>query len=201
MYKAKSCSENIAKLISVVFSAFFIALISFLCLSMYFNANWGVFLVSIVFSTIFPLVGMIFDLKYIKKSRDVEYSNSSDRGLLFLFCSGSYLLGVLFLILLFAPIWIIILMAAYCVNTFITFLINKRFKISVHAIGFVGPLTILWLALGNIMLFYFVFIIPIAWARRKLKKHTRLQIIAGVVFGIIATMIQAEIYLYLFALI
>jgi membrane-associated phospholipid phosphatase len=76
---------------------------------------------------------------------------------------------------------------AYFLVTLVCYAINLFWKISTHSAGVAGPVTALVYVFGLWFAPLFIFLIPVFWARIKLKAHTPLQLIAGIVVAILIT--------------
>jgi membrane-associated phospholipid phosphatase len=76
-------------------------------------------------------------------------------------------------------------------------LISIRWKISIHASGITGPVTVLTYSLGVVGLFLFGLTVPVGWARIRLGVHTLSQVVAGALLTIATTWLQLRIYLTL----
>jgi membrane-associated phospholipid phosphatase len=75
-------------------------------------------------------------------------------------------------------------------------IITLRWKISIHAAGIAGPTTGLIYGIGVWAAVFFTLLVPVGWARVRLKAHTPLQMLAGGLVTIAATWIQMRIYLF-----
>jgi membrane-associated phospholipid phosphatase len=67
----------------------------------------------------------------------------------------------------------------------------------VHASGVAGPVTALIYVLGVVALPLLFLIVPVGWARIRLKAHTLAQVAAGALLTAVATWIQMGVYLLL----
>jgi membrane-associated phospholipid phosphatase len=94
-----------------------------------------------------------------------------------------------------APAMVTALMLCYAGNTLVMMLITRRWKISIHASGIAGPTTALIASLGIWASIFFVLLVPVGWARIKLKAHTPTQLLAGALVTVPLTWIQLRIYL------
>jgi hypothetical protein len=74
-----------------------------------------------------------------------------------------------------------ILSFAYAVVTTTCFFINLFWKISTHSAGVAGPLTAVVLIFGLQFSPLFLLLVPVFWVRLKLRAHTPLQLIGGVI--------------------
>jgi membrane-associated phospholipid phosphatase len=103
----------------------------------------------------------------------------------------SYLAGFLALVTLRTPILVSGLMLAYLINTSVMFLITLVWKISVHAAGVTGPLSVLVFRLDPVSGLLYLLVIPVGLIRLRLGQHTILQVLTGAVLS--AALTWAEI--------
>ncbi|MDP3150122.1 MAG: hypothetical protein Q8N83_13450 [Ignavibacteria bacterium] len=83
----------------------------------------------------------------------------------------------------------------YIINTVAIILINKIWKISIHALGIAAPVALFafvgsWIVIPLLLLLFLV-----GWSRIYLKCHTFTQVIAGALFGLLSTYLQLHIFL------
>ncbi len=83
----------------------------------------------------------------------------------------------------------------YIANTAAIILINKIWKISIHALGIAAPFALFlyissWIAYPLLVLLFIV-----GWSRINLKCHTFAQVIAGALFGFLSTYVQLYLFL------
>lgn len=123
---------------------------------------------------------------------DIDIPERRDRNYPLLMVITSYLIGVLVLYTMNAPLITTILMFCYFSNTLIVFFINLYWKISIHAMGVAGPTTVLIYVFGPIGAIFALTIPVVMWSRVYLKRHTVFQVIMGTLLGFIAT--AAQIY-------
>ncbi len=188
--------EVLAEGISLLMNAPIFAFITFLPLLL--SRNTPSFLpiltTVLLFGTVGPLV-----LVYILSKRgiipDYYASERETRTIPFFGAALSYLLGALILSSLAAPVIITALMLCYGVNTFVMMLINLKWKISIHASGITGPATFLFYTFGMIAIPFFFLVLPVGWARLRLRAHTPAQILAGALLTIAITWFQLKTYL------
>jgi len=190
-------SERLASAISLVFNPAIIAAITFLIL-LYSEAEVQIALsllcACFVFGTLIPLA-MIYQLSKRGLISDVFVPVKEERVTPFVGAIVSYVVGSAVLFLMRAPTIVTALMLSYAGNTTIMMLITLRWKISVHASGIAGPATALIYALGVEATVFFGLLIPIAWARIRLRAHSPLQMLAGAIITIVATWAQLRFYL------
>lgn len=185
-----------AEVISYVFMPTTFALISFFLLT-YFTLEQtnrlAIALVSALFGAILPFL-YVFTLFRKRKVSDIDVPIREQRTAPYLVAVLIYLVGFLILIFIRASVPVFALMFCYATNTLVVTMINTRWKISAHAMGAAGPLTALTIAFGWKILPAFLLTIIVSWARVELKAHTRAQVTAGVVLGILLTAVQVEAF-------
>nr|MDO8133446.1 hypothetical protein [Candidatus Njordarchaeum guaymaensis] len=101
-----------------------------------------------------------------------------------------YSLGVV-LFGFFSAISLMVLSLAYVGVTTSIALISFFWKISVHSSGIAGPVTALTYVFGWTAALMYLWLLPIGWARLKLKAHTLPQVLGG---GVAATFITFVVY-------
>ncbi len=121
---------------------------------------------------------------------DLDASIKEERTFPFLIAAGFYLAGLFFLILFRINIISTAFWFCYISNTIIVVLVNKYWKISIHAIGASGAAAVLFIVLGPLALLVLLLVFLVGWSRVKLKCHTPMQVIAGTVFGFCSTYLQ-----------
>jgi membrane-associated phospholipid phosphatase len=188
--------EKSASVISLVFNPAVTAAFTFLIL-LYPLQSIQTFLLlmatCIAFGTMVPLV-MMYQLTKRGLISDFNVSERQQRTRPFVGAAVSYLAGSGVLLLLNAPTIIIALMLCYACNTLIMLLITLRWKISIHASGIAGPTTALVYSIGAWAAVFFILLIPVGWARVRLKAHTPWQVFAGALVTAIVTWLQLKIY-------
>jgi len=83
----------------------------------------------------------------------------------------------------------------YIINTMAIILINRTWKISIHALGIAAPLALFsfmgsWITVPLLFLLFLV-----GWSRIYLKCHTFTQVITGAFFGFLSTYLQLYLFL------
>jgi membrane-associated phospholipid phosphatase len=69
--------------------------------------------------------------------------------------------------------------------TFAIFLLNLRFKASIHAAALAGSITALVSTFGVPVLPAYLLIIPVIWSRRKLRVHVITDLLVGALIGLL----------------
>jgi hypothetical protein len=187
--------EKIARFISAALNAPLIALLTFIPLTVsqgHPNTN-QIILITALFGAVLPLSSTYY---LVRKGiiPDIYASDRNTRTEPFLWAMVSYLLGVTVLIYVEAPLVVTAMMACYFVNAIIMLGITLKWKISIHAVGVMGPVTALVWELGTKMMPFLLLIIPLAWARVELKAHDKKQVAAGAILSSILTWFQMIFY-------
>ncbi|MBU3896345.1 MAG: hypothetical protein KJ697_00200 [Nanoarchaeota archaeon] len=76
---------------------------------------------------------------------------------------------------------------AYIVVSSVSLLVNKFSKLSVHVAGVIGPITALVYVFGLGLIPLYVLVLPVAYARIKLKAHSLMEVLLGVIVGFSVT--------------
>ena len=162
-----------------------------------FSFNWTQFiiteLISLVFASILPMAIILYWAKKLNTDKDI--SNREDRFIPLIVGVVSYLIGFVIAWILGVSNFLIVLILCYAVNTFIVMLITTKWKISIHTTGLTGPVAALIMLLGPIGALVGLLYPILIWSRFTLKKHTMAQAIAGGVFGLIMTVLEAYLYM------
>lgn len=180
-----------AKLVSTFSHAPFLSIPAFLAINYFWQDNTGFFLnasVCILFGAVLPISVIILWGIRFKKATDME--EREDRNYPLALVVVTYFIGFIILHYLNAPLLATLLMFCYFSNTFIVFLINLYWKISVHSMGVAGPTTALIFGFGPIGSIFGLLIPIVMWSRVYLKKHTIAQTILGSSLGFILTALQ-----------
>jgi membrane-associated phospholipid phosphatase len=75
--------------------------------------------------------------------------------------------------------------AALCLMvTLVVFLLNFRYKASIHAAALTGSITALVATFGAIVIPAYLFLIPVIWSRRSLRVHDFSELTAGTLIGL-----------------
>ena len=149
--------------------------------------------ISLFFAVVFPMIEIYAYARY--KGTEGDIPNREDRFIPLVLGTVSYIFGCIGLYLVKAPDIVLALMVAYAVNTIVITFISFRWKISIHAIGVVGPTMALTYAFGPIGLLLILLLPLIMWCRYVLRKHTPAQLVCGALLGFVLTMIVFVIML------
>jgi membrane-associated phospholipid phosphatase len=156
---------------------------------------------TLLFGVMLPIFLFIYLLKK-KKVVNKDADKKEERtlpfsiALLFYIC-GFFVLRIFDINLFIQSFWF-----GYITNMFLLIMINKFWKISIHAVGISGPATIVVCLLSEsqhlfvnsiaffIITILFLVVVIVGWARIKLKCHSVLQVIAGSILGISSTLVH-----------
>lgn len=187
--------KDLANFISAAMNAPLIAILTFtpLILTQPHPNQSLLFAVTTFFGAILPLSSTYY---LVRKGiiPDIYASDRSTRTEPFLWAMASYLLGVTVLLWFEAPFVVTAFMACYFVNAIIMLCITIFWKISIHAVGVMGPITAIVFEMGKKFAPLFLLILPVAWARMELKAHSFKQVAAGAVLSSVLTWVQMVFY-------
>ncbi len=132
-----------------------------------------------------PLAIVLYDT--LKGRTDLFVSRREARPKYYLLTLLSYMVGVVASLALglrpYIPLY-----ACYFSVGITLFAINFRWKISVHTAGVAGPTVMLAYLFSPIYLAFLLLLVPVAWARCKLRAHTLAQVVGGSVVAIAVTL-------------
>ncbi len=182
-------TEKAARTVSNVLQPPFIGVFAFLLLSTLCGDIADILvcaIVSVVFAVVLPMGIIVF---YARKfgNKDLDVVRREDRSAPLIIGASMYAVGTLALYLIDVPRIIWVLMLCYSVVTFAVFLVSTRWKISVHAIGCIGPTMGLVYGFGWPGLLLLISYPLAVWSRYVLRKHTPAQLIAGGLLGFLLT--------------
>ncbi|MEC9377009.1 MAG: hypothetical protein VYC00_02770 [Candidatus Neomarinimicrobiota bacterium] len=186
---------KVASVISLALHPMVIAPLTFGTLIYTGSSNNGnlnsIFFIAFFFSTILSLFTVIY-LKRIGKISDLDASIREQRIEPLVLGTIYHAVGFILLRLSNAAPIVQGLMFCYAFNTAIVWLITRKWKISIHAIGLAGPMMALWLH-G----FYFpipmgLALVLVSMSRVILKAHTPIEVTAGVILGMGLTLIELQ---------
>ncbi len=162
-----------------------------------FSFDWTQFLIteliSLIFASVLPLAITLYWAKKLNTDKDI--SNREDRFVPLIVGVLSYLIGFVIAWALGVSNFLTVLILCYAVNTLIVLLITYKWKISIHTTGLTGPVAALIMLLGPIGALVGLLYPVLIWSRFTLKKHTMAQAIAGGVFGLVMTVLEAYLYM------
>tara|TARA_B100001996_G_C18602845_1_gene570555 strand:+ start:461 stop:1033 length:573 start_codon:yes stop_codon:yes gene_type:complete len=189
--------NHIAKTISVIFNPLVIAPFAFYVLIFNDHSpnNYLLFLIALFFSSVLPFSSILY-FKKIGKISSLEAPIREQR--LELLIISSLYNSIAFGLLNYFHASDIVqgLMFCYAINTAITWLITRYWKISIHMIGLGGPFVALILSGYNNLFLMAIIIILVYLSRIKLRAHNHAQLIAGTFLAVALAYVELK-YLFL----
>ncbi len=182
---------KVERIVSMVLSPHIYGIIVTTLLWQRFGGEILILLYLYFFISIGPLIPIIWDV--YRGRIDIFVSRREDRVRYFLATLIFYILGWFGLIMYGIEVYLLF-MATYIVMTTIHMVISLRWKISMHAAGITGPTTFLVYILGISYALLYSLLLPVWWARKKMKAHTSNQLLAGSLSSALFTWIFLEIY-------
>jgi hypothetical protein len=187
--------ESLAKAVTLLMNAPLLAVATFVYI--YLTDITGpsptVLLTAIFFSGILPVL-IIFIQRRSGIVKEMMINERDERTKPFLGAISSYVMGLLALFYLEAPVAMVYLMSCYLVNSLFMMIITLRYKISIHASGVAGPATFLVYQYGVRLWPLTLVMVVVGWARLELKMHTVGQVAWGVLVTVLLTLTQLELY-------
>lgn len=182
-------ADGISKILSPVIIAF-LATIIFSIFSPLQNKDLFTIATSIFlgffFLSVFPAFAVIYNYK--KGKVDLWVSDREDRTpFYFIALSGYVIATIVFLLLDYKALFV--LSVAYIFVTAVIMLSNLFSKVSTHSGGVTGPVTALVYGFGLNAMPFLVLIPIVIWARLKLKAHSIMQLITGVLIAFFLTFV------------
>ncbi|NOX65535.1 MAG: phosphatase PAP2 family protein [Chlorobi bacterium] len=182
--------KTLAKLISYLFIPPLNLLLIFIYLSfrVYDDSTLQIQTIAVaaIFGFILPLL-VFFYLRWKGEIIDNEASVGSERTTPYLIGIGLSVLGAMLSMLLELHPFIVALWLSYVLTSVILVLINKRWKISAHAIGVAIPFAVLVFTLGNSAFYFAIILIIVSWSRMYQNLHDLYQVVAGLLVGYLVT--------------
>ena len=182
-------TRRFAQIVSFFAQAPFISIPVFILLCMQADTTSDAVLfsfISILFATVIPMVAVVVISKRTG-NEDGDIVRKEDRMVPLAIGVGSYLFGTSILLMMDSPRIVWVAMLCYCVNTVVVMLITTRWKISIHAIGCVGPSMALAYVFGWQGGLLILLLPVVMFCRYVLRKHTPAQLAAGALLGLVLT--------------
>jgi len=195
---SQETSYKFARGISTFFVPPTLTLFSFSYLGFHFEnqvyQKWLVASTGLIFTFLLPIIFFLFMLKN-KKIVNQDAEMKEERTIPFLFgltllIPGYFILHANDVHLITQAFWI-----CYISNTAAVIIINKFWKISIHALGAAAPLALFCFIQNWIGAVMVIILLLVGWSRIKLKCHTFAQVIAGALFGFLSTVVQLYLIL------
>jgi hypothetical protein len=189
--KMRDLQKITAETISLFLSAPLVSFYAFILLlfSLHPTTSLSLFSIFTFFASIFP-VAIVFYMTKKDIIPDVYASVRQTRTKPLLSVLACQIVGILLLMFLKAPQTFVSLMTSFLIISFVMTIITQVWKISIHTSGITGVATFLVYYLGSSMLPFFMLVLPVGWARIKLKAHNLAQVVAGAVLPLILVNLQ-----------
>jgi hypothetical protein len=144
--------------------------------------RWLTGSIAVLFTLLMPL-GVLFVLQAKGRVSDIEMRIRAERTPVYLWCAASYALGLGLFVELGTAWPLTALMALLLPSALVLTLLNRWWKVSIHAATLAG-LSALGIALFGPVALPFALVVPLAvWARWAAGAHTPHELLAGVVVG------------------
>ena len=143
-------------------------------------------------SNLLPII-TLFLLQKKGLISDLDASIKEERITPLLLGIGYAVLGFLLLHIQEANMLIKGLMFCTITNTIVILLITRYWKISIHAMGISGLLSVLWIHGIEYALIMFIILFLVAFSRVILKAHNVAQVTIGSILGLTLTFIQIHL--------
>ena len=191
-----SSLTKISSIISLALHPMMVATLTFAIL-IYINPDDNknshlTYLISFLFSVVLSIITVLY-LKSKNKISDLDASIREQRIQPLVLGTMYHSIGFISLRLINADPIVQGLMFCYAFNTSIVWIITKKWKISIHALGLAGPIMALWLNGFYFPLTMFIALLLISISRVILKAHTPIEVAAGIILGVGLTFIQLQL--------
>lgn len=182
--------DRIAHWVSILFDSSILSLPIFLVFGWHTAQTAGFFwaILTLAVVTGIPLSYLLLGRKQGWVS-DMELSRREERPRFILVSLTSDMLALLVLHFLGGPQLLIVMVLTYFCLALVMFSISSFWKISMHMAGVGGFSTALVFVFGTPALFTLISLPLVAWARWHRRKHTITQLIAGVLAGVLITVL------------
>lgn len=188
--------QKIARVISTLFVPPSFSLITYILFAIFIEETSSKSIVLIIITTLFGFVFPILMFVIMRKKNIVSDQDAlikEQRTIPFLIATMIYLVGLLFLIYFDVSLITISFWFCFISNTLFTIIINKFWKISIHAMGASGAFAALVFAFGTVTFPFIIIVLLVGWSRIELKCHTLSQVITGIVLAF--TSVYFQMYL------
>ena len=182
--------DRLARWISILFDSSVLSIPIFLAFGWIdagtIGLGWAILILIIV--TGIPLAYLVIGLRYGWVS-DMEMTQRSERPRFILISLSSDVLALLVLLFLHGPHLLSVIVLTYFCLAITMLTISRFWKISLHMAGVGGFSTALLFVFGIPMLWVFLSLPLVAWARLHRRKHTPAQLVIGAIAGILMTIL------------
>ena len=182
-------ADRLARWISILFDSSFLSLPIFLALGYASSGRPGLFwaILTLFIVTGIPLLYLLIGQKRGWVS-DMELSRREERPRFILVSLSSDVLALAVLWMTGGPHLLRLIIMTYFCLAIVMFTVSSFWKISMHMAGVGGFSTALVMVFGAPMLWAFLSLPLVAWARLHRRKHTPAQLVAGALAGALITM-------------
>lgn len=181
-------ADRLARWVSILFDSSVLSIPIFLVFGWVDSGTsglgWAILILIIV--TGIPLAYLVIGLKRGWVS-DMELTKRSERPRFIWISLASDILALLILRLLHGPHLLSVIVLTYFFLAITMLTISSFWKISLHMAGVSGFSTALLYVFGLPLLWAFLSLPLVAWARLHRRKHTIAQLAAGAIAGILIT--------------
>jgi len=183
-------ADRLARWISILFDSSFLSFPIFLALGYASSGSSGLFwaILTLLIVTGIPLIYLLIGRKRGWVS-DMELSRREERPRFILVSLSSDVLALTVLWLVNGPPLLRLIVLTYFCLAIVMFAVSSFWKISMHMAGVGGFSTALVLVFGAPMLWAFLSLPLVAWARLHRRKHTPTQLVAGAIAGALVTIL------------
>lgn len=182
--------DRLARWISILFDSSVLSIPIFLAFGWIdagtIGLGWAILILIIV--TGIPLAYLVIGLRYGWVS-DMEMTQRSERPRFILISLSSDVLALLVLLFLHGPHLLSVIVLTYFCLAITMLTISRFWKISLHMAGVGGFSTALLYVFGIPMLWVFLSLPLVAWARLHRRKHTLAQLVIGAIAGILVAIL------------
>jgi membrane-associated phospholipid phosphatase len=175
--------ERVARFVSTIFSPYIVAVFAITVVSFAATPRISaalIWTVAIVTMMVVPPLAYVWYQVRKGKITDLHVRVRSERDKVYAVAMIS-LLSVLVVLWFFdGPVELLALFTSVLVDNAISFIINTRWKISLHAAGMGGTTVVIYLLLGSVAGFiWLISSLLVMWSRVETHSHTMLQTFAG----------------------
>lgn len=175
-------SDTMASFVSHLLNPAGLALGVFAGLTYLMREAWVAGVAGVVLFSFMPGVILVY-LHRAGYITDLYPDERHQRAGLLLLGALCYFGGYAVLLWLDAPVFMLVAGCTFGLNSLLVWWINQYWKISIHAVGVSGGVSVLLLA-GGLCLWPSLLTVPlVAWARLRLRAHTPAQVTAGLLLG------------------
>jgi membrane-associated phospholipid phosphatase len=185
--------NKLARIISTLFVPPSFSLIVYAVYSIYIEQNLSIglrlFIITTLFGFVFPIL-MFLIMRKRNLVSDQDALIKEQRTIPFMIATVIYIIGLLLLFYFEVSIISISFWFCFISNTILTILINKYWKISIHAMGASGGFAALFFAFGVKVFPFAILVLLVGWSRIVLKCHTPSQVVAGILLSFFSVYFQ-----------